>query len=100
MPQIDQEDAKPSCRIITNMVDVACRLSGFLPRSKPKYLPASSTLHTCGTYRAGTSQGDSVVDSVGRVWGQDNLLVASRWSLPKEIIKDLNGVKAIKRHTV
>ncbi|KAK2009482.1 hypothetical protein LZ32DRAFT_683109 [Colletotrichum eremochloae] len=117
--QIDQEDAEPSRRIITDMVDVARRLGGFLPGSEPKYLPAGSALHTCGTYRAGTSQGDSVVDSVGRVWGQDNLVLGGCGVIPtqnacnptltagcfalvaaEEIIKDLNGVKAIKRHTV
>ncbi|GJC86222.1 pyranose 2-oxidase [Colletotrichum liriopes] len=117
--KIDQDDADRSRRMITDMVDVARCLGGFLPGAEPKYLPAGSALHICGTYRAGESQEDSVVDSVGRVWGQENLVLGGCGVIPtknacnptltagcfalaaaEQIIKDLEGVKAIKPHTI
>ncbi|KAF4814316.1 Pyranose 2-oxidase [Colletotrichum tropicale] len=117
--KIDQDDADRSRRMITDMVDVARCLGGFLPGAEPKYLPAGSALHICGTYRAGESQEDSVVDKLGRVWGQDNLVLGGCGVIPtqnacnptltagcfalaasEQIIKDLKGVKAIKPRTL
>ncbi|EQB58413.1 hypothetical protein CGLO_01336 [Colletotrichum gloeosporioides Cg-14] len=117
--KIDQDDADRSRRMITDMVDVARCLGGFLPGAEPKYLPAGSALHICGTYRAGESQEDSVVDKLGRVWGQDNLVLGGCGVIPtqnacnptltagcfalaaaEQIVKDLKGVKAIKHRTV
>ena len=57
------------------MVDVARKLGGFLPGAEPKYLAPGSALHICGTYRAGESDEDSVVDRFGKVWHQDNLVL-------------------------
>ncbi|KAF0323662.1 hypothetical protein GQ607_009108 [Colletotrichum asianum] len=116
---IDQDDADRTRRMITDMVDVARCLGGFLPGAEPKYLPAGSALHICGTYRAGESREDSVVDKLGRVWGQDNLVLGGCGVIPtqnacnptltagcfalaasEQIIKDLKGVKAIKPRTL
>ncbi|KAF4913613.1 Pyranose 2-oxidase [Colletotrichum viniferum] len=117
--EIDPEDADHTRRMITDMVDVARCLGGFLPGAEPKYLPAGSALHICGTYRAGESQEDSVVDKLGRVWGQDNLVLGGCGVIPtqnacnptltagcfalaasEQIIKDLKGVEAIKPRTL
>ncbi|KAK1561318.1 uncharacterized protein LY79DRAFT_688608 [Colletotrichum navitas] len=101
------------------MVDVARCLGGFLSGAEPKYLPAGSALHICGTYRTEKSKEDSVVDSVSRVWGQDNLVLGGCGVIPtqnvcnptltagcfalaaaEQIVKDVKGFKAIKPHTV
>ncbi|KAI8181334.1 Pyranose 2-oxidase [Colletotrichum sp. SAR 10_65] len=123
--KIDQDDADRSRRMITDMVDVARCLGGFLPGAEPKYLPAGSALHICGTYRAGKEKYDeytkegSVVNRFGKVWGQDNLVLGGCGVIPtqnacnptltagcfalaasEQIIKELKGVKAIKPRTV
>lgn len=64
------------------MVDVARNLGGFLPGAEPKYLPPGSALHICGTYRAGTSVHDSVVDRTGRVWDIGNLVLGGCGVIP------------------
>ncbi|KAJ5014733.1 Pyranose 2-oxidase [Colletotrichum sp. SAR 10_99] len=123
--KIDQDDADRSRRMITDMVDVARCLGGFLPGAEPKYLPAGSALHICGTYRAGKEKYDedtkegSVVNRFGKVWGQDNLVLGGCGVIPtqnacnptltagcfalaasEQIIKELKGVEAIKPRTV
>lgn len=64
------------------MVEVARNLGGFLPGAEPKYLVPGSALHICGTYRAGTSKVDSVVDRTGKVWGQDDLVLGGCGVIP------------------
>lgn len=66
------------------MVAVARNLGGFLPGAEPKYLAPGSALHICGTYRAGESNEDSVVDRTGRVWGQNDLVLGGCGVIPKE----------------
>ncbi|KAI8682287.1 Pyranose 2-oxidase [Fusarium sp. Ph1] len=68
--------------MITDMVDVARKLGGFLPGAEPKYLAPGSALHICGTYRAGESDEDSVVDRFGKVWHQDNLVLGGCGVIP------------------
>lgn len=64
------------------MVDVAWKLGGFLPGAEPKYLAPCSTLRICGTYRAGESDEDSVVDRFGKAWHQDNLVLGGCGVIP------------------
>lgn len=66
------------------MVEVARKLGGFLPGAEPKYLQPGSALHICGTYRAGTSSKDSVVDRAGKVWDQDNLTLGGCGVIPTQ----------------
>ncbi|KAM6527542.1 hypothetical protein FSOLCH5_003608 [Fusarium solani] len=68
--------------MITDMVDVARKLGGFLPGAEPKYLAPCSTLRICGTYRAGESDEDSVVDRFGKAWHQDNLVLGGCGVIP------------------
>lgn len=95
------------------MIDVARKLGGFLPGAEPKYLAAGSALHICGTYRAGSEEYDSVVNSEGKVWGQENLVLGGCGVIPTgnasnptltaacfalaaadQIVKELNAVEA------
>lgn len=64
------------------MVEVARNLGGFLPGAEPKYLQPGSALHICGTYRAGISVEDSVVDRTGKVWDIDNLVLGGCGVIP------------------
>ncbi|KAK1622117.1 hypothetical protein BDP81DRAFT_335252 [Colletotrichum phormii] len=88
---INDSDAKRCSEMITDMVDVARNLGGFLPGAEPKYLAPGSALHICGTYRAGhdkksleESKKESVVDRFGRVWGQKNLVLGGCGIIPTQ----------------
>ncbi|KAL2884122.1 hypothetical protein SGCOL_000059 [Colletotrichum sp. CLE4] len=88
---INDSDAKRCSEMITDMVDVARNLGGFLPGAEPKYLAPGSALHICGTYRAGDekesleeSKKESVVDRFGRVWGQKNLVLGGCGIIPTQ----------------
>ncbi|KAF5672307.1 pyranose 2-oxidase [Fusarium heterosporum] len=70
--------------MITDMISVARKLGGFLPGAEPKYLAPGSALHICGTYRAGKSSDDSVVDKHGKVWGHDNLVLGGCGVIPTQ----------------
>ncbi|KAK7398015.1 hypothetical protein QQX98_012623 [Neonectria punicea] len=82
--RLSEEDSDRSLRMVTDMVDVARRLGGFLPGAEPKYLAPGSALHICGTYRAGKSNKDSVVDRFGKVWGQDDLVLGGCGVIPTQ----------------
>ncbi|KAI0118221.1 pyranose oxidase [Nemania sp. FL0031] len=84
--RIDEEDSERTLRMITDMVEVARNLGGFLPGAEPKYLPPGSALHITGTYRAGKHGRveDSVVDRTGRVWGQKNLVLGGCGVIPTQ----------------
>lgn len=64
------------------MVEVSRHLGGFLPGAEPKCLPPGSARHICGTYRAGTSKEDSVVDRTGKVWEMENLVLGGCGVIP------------------
>ncbi|KAL7796746.1 hypothetical protein V8C37DRAFT_400101 [Trichoderma ceciliae] len=78
----NKEDEDRCANMISDMIDIARRLGGFLPGAEPRYLPMGSALHICGTYRAGESVKDSVVDRHGKVWGHDNLVLGGCGVIP------------------
>ncbi|KAK3372257.1 hypothetical protein B0H63DRAFT_496837 [Podospora didyma] len=82
--RMDQEDADRCSRMITDMVDTARNLGGFLAGAEPKYLPPGSSLHICGTYRAGFSELDSVVNKFGKVHRQENLVLGGCGVIPTQ----------------
>ncbi|RMJ17075.1 hypothetical protein BHE90_004621 [Fusarium euwallaceae] len=79
---LDQPALDRCERMMIDMVDVARKLGGFLPGAEPKYLAPGSALHICGTYRAGESEEDSVVDKFGKVWGQEKLVLGGCGVIP------------------
>ncbi|KAF5612475.1 pyranose 2-oxidase [Fusarium subglutinans] len=90
MPQpifnfILDEEAEERCkRMITDMIDVARKIGGFLPGAEPKYLAPGSALHICGTYRAGSTSADSVVNKNGKAWGVDDLVLGGCGVIPTQ----------------
>lgn len=66
------------------MVLVARTLGGFLPGAEPRILTPGSALHICGTYRAGESRTESVVDRWGRVWGHENVVLGGCGIIPTQ----------------
>ncbi|KAF4845426.1 Pyranose 2-oxidase [Colletotrichum siamense] len=88
---INKEDSARCVDMITDMIDVARNLGTFLPGAEPKYMPLGSALHVCGTYRAGKTKIDqqtgediSVVDRLGRVWGQKHLVLGGCGVIPTQ----------------
>ncbi|KAH6889472.1 hypothetical protein B0T10DRAFT_404819 [Thelonectria olida] len=84
---MNRDDSDRCGAMITDMVEVARKLGGFLPGAEPKYLAPGSALHICGTYRAGDEKKEnhkkeSVVDRYGKVWGQDNLVLGGCGVIP------------------
>ncbi|KUI55651.1 Pyranose 2-oxidase [Cytospora mali] len=79
-----KNDAERCHRMIDDMVEVARKLGGFLPGAEPKVLVPGSALHICGTYRAGESKIDSVVDRTGRVWDYENLVLGGCGVIPTQ----------------
>ncbi|RGP59363.1 pyranose 2-oxidase [Fusarium longipes] len=70
--------------MMTDMTNVARKLGGFLPGAEPQYLAPGSAIHITGTYRAGKSSDDSVVDKFGKVWGHDNLVLGGCGVIPTQ----------------
>ncbi|KAI1021953.1 hypothetical protein LB504_007493 [Fusarium proliferatum] len=79
------EEAEERCkRMITDMIEVARKLGGFLPGAEPKYLAPGSALHICGTYRAGSTPADSVVNKNGKAWGINDLVLGGCGIIPTQ----------------
>ncbi|KPM39261.1 Pyranose 2-oxidase [Neonectria ditissima] len=81
---LSEEDSDRSLDMLTDMVNVARKLGGFLPGAEPKYLAPGSALHICGTYRAGKSKKDSVVDRYVKVWEQNDLVLGGCGVIPTQ----------------
>ncbi|KAG7406640.1 Pyranose 2-oxidase [Fusarium oxysporum f. sp. rapae] len=79
------EEAEERCkRMITDMIEVARKLGGFLPGAEPKYLAPGSALHICGTYRVGSTPADSVVNKNGKAWGVNDLVLGGCGVIPTQ----------------
>ena len=67
-------DRKLAHDMMSDTVNIAQELGGFLTGSEPRFLPPGASLHVMGTTRMGAfNEGKSVVDSNSKVWGLDNL---------------------------
>ncbi|QKD62719.2 uncharacterized protein FOBCDRAFT_245995 [Fusarium oxysporum Fo47] len=81
---LDEEADERCKRMITDMIEVARKLGGFLPGAEPKYLAPGSALHICGTYRAGSTPVDSVVNKNGKAWGVNDLVLGGCGVIPTQ----------------
>jgi pyranose oxidase len=77
------DDGRRTHKMMSDMVDCAQALGGFLPGSEPRFLPLGSSLHFLGTTRMGErDDGTSVVDPWCRFWGLENLYLGGNGVTP------------------
>jgi len=70
---MSMEEKESATLMMSDMLNVASKLGGFLPNSHPQFLPLGLALHMGGVTRMGNSAEDSVVDKYSKVHGADNL---------------------------
>ncbi|KAG9765646.1 hypothetical protein KCU73_g333, partial [Aureobasidium melanogenum] len=83
--KLSPEDASRADAMMTDMIDVAIKLGGFLPGALPQFMAPGSALHICGTTRVGKSVGDSCVNKESRVHGSKNLFLGGCNVIPTKI---------------
>jgi len=77
------DDRRRADEMMSDLVEAAQVLGGFLPGSEPRFLPPGSSLHLQGTTRMGPSDDhSSVVDLSSRVWDFENLFLGGNGLLP------------------
>lgn len=80
---LTEGDRQTIDRAMRELVEQAESVGDFFPGSRPRLLPAGSSMHYQGTVRMGESDdGASVCDRHSRVWGYDNLYVAGNGVIP------------------
>ncbi|MFG3292562.1 GMC oxidoreductase [Streptomyces sp. NPDC048179] len=74
---LSQADRDRAAAMFADHYRVAETIADFRYALEASAMPAGTSLHLMGTHRMGSrDDGTSVADSVGRVWGYDNLYVA------------------------
>lgn len=85
--ELTPDDSKHAHKMMSDMVNAAVVLGGFLPGSEPRFMPIGSSLHITGTIRMGpdtdTNSETSVVDTYGAVRGKSNLWLGGNGVIDK-----------------
>ncbi len=76
------DDKRRARMMMSDMVEAAQALGGFLAGAEPRFLPPGASLHLQGTIRMGVDEQESVVDPFSRVWGIDNLYLGGNGLIP------------------
>ncbi|KAH0173012.1 hypothetical protein KCU67_g1484, partial [Aureobasidium melanogenum] len=83
--KLSPEDASRADAMMTDMINVAIKLGGFLPGALAQSMAPGLALHICGTTRVGKSVGDSCVNKEPRVHGSKNLFLGGCNLIPTKI---------------
>jgi choline dehydrogenase-like flavoprotein len=65
------------------MIKVGNELGTWIKGAEPQTLPRGAALHICGTYSAGSSKENSVVNVDGNLWGYENVWLGGCGVLPR-----------------
>ncbi|KAH0365406.1 hypothetical protein KCU65_g6110, partial [Aureobasidium melanogenum] len=83
--KLSPQDSKRADAMMTDMINVAIKLGGFLPGALPHFMVPGSAIHICGTTRVGESVEDSCIDKDSRVHGSKNLFLGGCNVIPTQI---------------
>jgi pyranose oxidase len=81
--QLGDDDRRRAHAMMSDMLEAAQALGGFLVGAEPRFMAPGSSLHFQGTYRMGEKDdGTCVADPYSRVWGYDNLFLGGNGLIP------------------
>jgi pyranose oxidase len=77
------DDRRRAHDMMSDMVEAAQALGGFLAGAEPRFLPPGASLHLQGTHRMGPADDDTcVTDAHSKVWGIENLYMGGNGLIP------------------